>query len=146
MKTVGKLKPRYSFLLNPYTDIRLSKCPGCQRLTHPRKFALFIHIDGWGPLILGKTCRYCTRCELIIAHRNELEAQLAHGPAALTPKPDGSGYFVVGTVDRKVWQKGLEKGTPMNTILEHMADFKEHLNLHVEGGWGPAGERRQEDG
>ena len=26
---MGKLKPRYSFLLNPYTDVRLSKCPRC---------------------------------------------------------------------------------------------------------------------
>src|SRR5580700_308026 len=67
-ETIGQLTPRYSFLLNPYLDIRLSKCPGCNGLTHNRKFALFIHIDGWGPLVLGKTCRYCTSCELIIVH------------------------------------------------------------------------------
>jgi hypothetical protein len=121
--------------------VRLSKCPGCERLTHPRKFALFIHVEGYGPLVLGFTCRYCTPCELVIAHKDELEAQLAQGPAQYTPVKGGEGYFVLGTVDRKVWQKGLTGGTPIQEILEHMADFKEHLTLHVEGGWRPAGER-----
>lgn len=138
-KTIGKLPPRYSFILNPYTDIRLSKCPQCERPTHPRKFALFIHIDDWGPLVFGKTCRYCTRCELIIAHKDELDAELAHGFAQLAPKAVGSPYLVIGTMDKKVWQKGLA-GEPnqLGPSLEHMADFKQVLDLHVEGGWGPA--------
>jgi hypothetical protein len=139
---IGKLSPRYSFLLNPYSDIRLSKCPNCEHLTHPRKFALFIHVDDWGPLVLGKTCRYCTPCELIIAHRNELEAELAQGPAKFVPRADGTGYLVLGTVDRKVWQKGLEGGTPMQELLEHTADIKKYVDLHYEpGGWFPAGKR-----
>src|SRR5258708_5050969 len=50
--------PRYSFILNPYRDVRLSKCPLCQRLTHGRKFALFIHLAKAHPVVLGKTCRY----------------------------------------------------------------------------------------
>jgi len=69
---IGKLAPRYTFLLNPYSDVRLSKCPRCGRPTHSRKFALFVHVEGFGPLVLGKTCRYCTHCELVIAHRDEL--------------------------------------------------------------------------
>src|SRR5262249_29715675 len=74
---IGKRPPQYSFILNPYSDVRLSKCPKCERPTHPRKFALVIHIQNWGPLVLGKTCRYCTRCQLIIAHQDELEAEMA---------------------------------------------------------------------
>jgi hypothetical protein len=140
---IGKLKPRYSFLLNPYSDVRLSKCPRCERLTHLRKFALFIHVEGWGPLVLGMTCRYCTPCELIMAHRDELEAELARSPAHLAPNAGEDGYLVVGTVERKVWQKGLEgSGTQMEDALEHMADFKKYFDLHYEpGGWYPAGER-----
>ena len=84
-KRIGKLPPRYSFMLNPYTDVRLSKCPRCQKLTYLRKFALFIHIDAWGPMALGKTCRYCARCELIMAHQDELEAQLAHSFSQIAP-------------------------------------------------------------
>jgi hypothetical protein len=139
---VGKLPPRYSLLLNQYTDVRLSKCPRCERLTHPRKFALFIHVDGSGPLVLGKTCRFCTPCQLVIAHRDELEALLERRPAQLPPNSAGRGYFVLGTVDRKVWRKGLDwGGTPMETILEHTADFKKHYDLYYEpGGWRRAGE------
>src|SRR5262249_41104681 len=134
---VGKLKPRYSLLLNPYTDVRLSKCPRCERLTHLRKFPLFIHVEGWGPLVLGKTCRYCTPCQLIMAHRDELEAELARSPAQLAPDARGKGYLVIGTVERKLWKKGLEgTGTPLGEFLDHLADFKKQLDLHGEpGGW-----------
>jgi hypothetical protein len=140
---VGKLPPRYAFLLNPYTDVRLSKCPRCERLTHLRKFPLFIHVEGWGPLVLGKTCRYCTSCELIMVHRDELEAELERGPAHVTPGGGDSRYLVLGTVDRKVWQKGLEgSGTPMEDMLAHTSDFKKQFELHVEpGGWRPAEKR-----
>jgi hypothetical protein len=137
---IGKLKPRYSFLLNPYSDIRLSKCPKCERPTHPRKFALFVHVDGWGPLVMGKTCRYCTRDELIIVHRDELEAELADKFATLAPKVIGNDYLVVGTVDKKVWQRGLTgQGNQLGDVLDHMADFEEVLELEYQpGGWYPA--------
>jgi len=69
---IGKLAPRYSFMLNPHTEVRLSKCPKCRKATHLRKFALFIHIDEWGPMVLGKTCRYCSRCAMVMVQRAEL--------------------------------------------------------------------------
>ena len=82
---IGRLPGRYSFLLNPYADTRLSKCPQCRRPTHSRKFPLVIHIEGWGPFILGKTCRYGARCELIIAHpdRCRHDQFLGSSPMAL---------------------------------------------------------------
>src|SRR4051794_16872153 len=106
-RTIGKLRPRFSFILNPYSDVRVSKCPKCRRLTHPRKFALFIHIDRWGPLVFGKTCRYCSGCELIVAHQDELEAELAQSFLRLAPEVVGNKYLVVGTMDPKVWKQGL---------------------------------------
>jgi hypothetical protein len=141
-KKIGKLPPRYSFLLNPYTDVRLSKCPKCEKPTHPRKFALFVHVDGWGPLALGKTCRYCSRCELIIAHQDELEAELTQSFTRLAPDVIGKSYLVLGTLDMKLWREGLGgRGQPLDDMLKHMADFKEMLQLHVEpGGWRPAEE------
>jgi hypothetical protein len=139
-KRIGKLPPRYSFILNPYTDVRLSKCPRCQKLTHLRKFALFIHIDKWGPMALGKTCRYCSGCELIMAHQDELEAQLEHSFSQIAPEVIGNEYLVLGTVDKKVWQEGLAgSGGDLGEMLKHMADFKRVLKLGVEpGGWYPA--------
>jgi hypothetical protein len=141
-KTIGGLPPRYTFLLNPYTDTRLSKCPKCERLTHSRKFALFIHIEGWGPLTLGKTCRYCSHCELIIAHQDEPEAQLAHSMSKLAPEVMGNEYLVLGTLAMKVWREGLKgSGQTVDEALEYVADFKKTLELHVEpGGWRPAGQ------
>jgi hypothetical protein len=87
---IGKLPPRYSYMLNPYSDVRLSKCPKCQKLTHHRKFVLFIHIDQWGSIALRKTCRYCSRCELIMVHQDELEAELEHSFSQLAPEVVGN--------------------------------------------------------
>lgn len=85
-KRIGKLPARYAFLLNAYPTERLSKCPLCHRPTHARKFALFLHLEEWGPMVLGKTCKYCARCELIIAHQQELESELAHGFRQIAPE------------------------------------------------------------
>jgi len=138
----GKQPDRYSFLLNPYLDARLSKCPKCRRPTHTRKFALLIHAEGWGPLALGKTCRYCTHCELIIAHQNELDAEVELTLAKLAPEAIGRGYKVLGIVDRKLWQKGLRgEEQPIAEILDHITQFKEYLVITVDrGGWVPADE------
>jgi hypothetical protein len=137
-KRIGGQTPRYSFILNPYSDVRVSKCPQCSRPTSTRKFALFIHVDGFGPLVLGKTCRYCSRCELIVAHQDELEAQLANGPARVTQR--AGGYLVIGTMDMKAWQAGLKgREGQVAATVQQVADFKKVLALQVHpGGWGPA--------
>ncbi len=136
-KKIGKLPRRYGYMLNPYSDIRLSKCPKCEKLTHKRKFALFIFIDPMGPLILGKTCRYCSRCELIMVHQDELEAELAGSLSQIAPEMIGKEYMVLGTVDKKVWKQGLgETKQPFEEILKHMADFKKYYDLDYQpAGW-----------
>lgn len=137
---IGKQPAKYDFLLNPHVGIRLSKCPTCDRPTHLRKFALLIHSDGWGLLTLGKTGKYCARCELIIVHKDELDAEMAHCLARLAPDAVGRQYVVLGTMDRKVWQKGLHtEGQSLAEALESVADFKKVLQLEVDwGGWRPA--------
>jgi hypothetical protein len=144
-KRIGKLPARYSFILNQYPEERLSKCLLCSRPTHSRKFALFVHIDRWGPMVLGKTCKYCARCELIIAHRHELESELAHSFSRLAPEMIGNEYLVIGTVEKKVWQQGLKGNSPrFEETLAHTADFKKVYDITVEpGGWYPADEESQ---
>ena len=148
-KRLGDLPPRYSFLLNPYTDQRLSKCPKCGKLTFLRKFPLFIHVQGVGPLVLGKTCRYCAKCELIMAHKDELDAEVQHALAKRMPEAVGSEYMVLGTMERRAWQRSLEGGQPLEEAMKHVAEIKKHLVLEVEpGGWLPAEEveRRKREG
>ena len=137
---IGKLAPRYTFALNPHKDTRVSKCPRCSRLTNARKFPLLIHVDDWGPIVLGKTCRYCPRCEFIIAHQDELEEQLSYFFEQHNPDMIGNDYFVLGTVRLKAWKDGLQgKKGDLDQMLEHVSDFKEYLKLEMEpGGWVPA--------
>ena len=139
-KRIGKLPPRYSFMLNPHADVRLSKCPKCRKVTHLRKFALLIHIDEWGPMALGKTCRYCSHCEMVMVQRAELEAELAHGLSQRAPQAIGNDYLVLGTVEKRIWKKELDgKGKPLAGMLEHLADFKQRYDLdYTPGGWYPA--------
>jgi len=66
---LGKQPPRYRFFLNPYTDVRFTTCPQCRGKTSQRKLPLVIHIDPLQLVALNKTCRYCPRCDLLIAHQ-----------------------------------------------------------------------------
>lgn len=135
---LGKLPPRYSFILNPYSDIRVSKCTKCRKPTHMRKFALLIHIDGWGLYALGKTCRYCTPCEFIVAHQDELETELVNFFEHHAPDVIGNPYIVLGTIDKQHWKQWLSSGPqPVSEALKHASDFKEVFDLKVKGGWMP---------
>ena len=136
---LGKLPPRYSFALNPYQEMRFSKCPVCDRPTRLRKFVLFIYIDRFGPMALGKTCRFCTGCELIVVHQDELEHELTVALESRAPDVIGNEYVVLGTMDRKVWRRGLGDAPSVPAdIFDHIADFKKELELEYEpGGWSP---------
>ncbi|MCH7620820.1 MAG: hypothetical protein IH870_02875 [Chloroflexi bacterium] len=94
-------------------------------------------------MALGKTCRYCTRCEVMIVHQDELEAELANQFWSVAPEVIGNNYIALGTVDKKTWQRGLQgSGSLLEEALKHTADFKQHLELKVKpGGWYPASQQ-----
>jgi hypothetical protein len=102
---------------------------------------LFIFVESVAPIILGKTCRYCSKCELIIAHQDELEAELALSFQKIAPQAIGKEYFVVGTFDKKLWQSQLQnEANGANKLtsetFNYLADFKKMLDLNIEpGGW-----------
>lgn len=136
--TLGKNTPKYSFILNPYDEYRASKCPACQKLTYPRKFPLLIFVKDTNPVALGLTCKYCSWCELIIAHKNKLEEELCIVFTRFDPESIGNEYFVAGTIDRKQWKNNLGKFTEVNKFLEYATKFKALLNLQFSpGGWRP---------
>jgi len=98
-------------------------------------------------MALGKTCRYCSPCEIVMVHRNELEAEIARGLSPVAPEAVGNDYWVFGTIEKKIWRQGLgSSGKPIAEILRHVADFKHHYDLQYEpGGWHPvAQEPRRE--
>lgn len=128
----GQLPPRYTFALNPYQDTRFSKCPKCNRATYSRMFPLLIHINESSPLVLGKTCRYCSKCELIIAHQDELEGALTAMFAEHAPDMIGNAYFVLGTVEKKAWRKHMDQGGTLDEICPHTADIKKHVDIKYE--------------
>ena len=75
---VGGLPAKYNFVLNPYADQRLSGCPFCSRKTGQRKVPLFIHVDPFHPVAINRTRKYCQSCDLLMAHKHEVEHLLHH--------------------------------------------------------------------
>ena len=142
---LGALPRRYKFILNPYVDLRLSTCPKCERLTYPRKFPLFIHVGGTAPgyftAILGKTCKYCPKCEIIMAHQDELDPLIEEQRVRVAPALANHEYFVMGTVELKFWKKSLTEAQDSTEVLKHTAEFKAHLTLNYR----PAGWYRADD-
>jgi len=124
MKRLGKQSPRHNFFLNPYQDVRFTSCPKCGGKTKQRKLPLVIHIDPMNLLALNKTCRYCPYCDLLIAHQDELEAQLAAIFASRNPEAIGNDYLVLGTIDRAVWRKGVQASLGLQDMLDNLHDFK----------------------
>src|SRR5437773_11525633 len=99
---IGALSPRYSFALNPYTELRFTICPGCGSTTRVRRLALAIHVDQFGMVILRKMCRLCTGCDMVIAHQDELAPLISGRRRRLGRSIVRRGYLVLGTVDLQV--------------------------------------------
>ena len=138
---IGKLPRRYTFILNPYVDARFTRCPGCDQPTKVRKLPLFIHVDPLNPIVLGKTCRYCPNCDLLIVHQDELEAQLAALFEERDPSLVGNDYLVLGTVERQAWRQGMKQPKGIEEMLEHLHEFKEVRTVEYQpAGWYPADE------
>jgi hypothetical protein len=138
MVHLGKRPPRYRFILNPYEDQRFTSCPRCRGKTRQRKVPLVIHVDPRDPVVLNKTCRYCLNCDLLIAHQDELEAELYLVFAKHKPEVIGNDYLVIGTLDRADWRRGRSTPLSVQEGLDRLHDFEEVLQIKVTGGWGPA--------
>jgi hypothetical protein len=135
---LGKQPPRYRFFLNPYSDVRFTTCPQCGEKTRVRKLPLVIHIDPLQMVALNKTCRYCPRCDLLIAHQDQLEAWLASFFGQQQPELVGNSYLVVGTEDRAAWRRGTHTPLAISEALEYLHDFIEVVRFDPAPRWGPA--------
>ena len=64
-------------------------------------------------------------CDLLIAHQDQVEEQLALYVAPSRPEITGNDYLVMGTLDRPEWRKGMQDPLSMQEMVEHLHDFKE---------------------
>ena len=134
---LGKQPPRHYFFLNPYREARVTSCPTCGGKTKLRKLPLVIHVEGPVLLSLNKTCRYCPYFDLLIAHQDELEAQLVGIFHDREPEMIGNDYLVVGTVDRPVCQRGNRGVLTPQEMLDNLHDFKDYLRFKLGPRWAP---------
>ena len=146
---LGNLSPQYEFFLNPYRDVRFTtSCPGCSGKIKQKKLPLAIHIGDWGMIILNKTCRFCPRCDLLIAHRDEIETLLSQVLPSDASHTIGKDILIVGTVERKEWRRGLTKPLTGPEMLDALHDFKDYVQFepprweYTGGGSNPAKPRQ----
>jgi hypothetical protein len=133
---------RYHFVLNPYPDARVSKCPDCAGKTGQRKLPLFIHIDPRFPVALNYTCRYCTRCDKLFAHQAEVEYLLTQMFSQFAPAAIGNDYLIMGTLERAVWRENMKNPKPPHETLQHLHPFKSYSTLQRSmAGWFPIGKQ-----
>lgn len=130
MKRIGKQPRRYKFFFqNPYRDVRFSYCPKCEGKTKLRKVPLVIHLEPQQPVVLNKSCRYCPACDLLIAHQDEIEEQLAYLCSQRQPNLTGNEYLIIGTMDRADWQRSCEQPMKPAEMLDCLYVFKQVLKF-----------------
>ena len=132
---LGSQSRRYEFFLNPYLDARFTRCPKCDAKCKQRKLPLAIHVNDGGMVILNKTCRYCPGCELLIAHKNEIEDFLTAFFEQQAPHVVGNGYLVVGTFDRADWRRGQQRPMDNDEMRAALHDFKDVLSFTLTPRW-----------
>ena len=133
---LGKQPPRYAFFLNPYQDARFTtKCPDCEGKTKQKKLPLVVHVENGRLVSINITCRFCPSCDLLIAHKDEIENILAQLFQQLDPNVIGNDYLVLGTVDRSDWKRGLSGNLMPKDLLDVLHDFKKVVQIERICGW-----------
>ncbi|MHC4464166.1 MAG: hypothetical protein ACYS30_22465 [Planctomycetota bacterium] len=125
---------KHYFFLNLYEDAAFTRCPKCDHKTFVRKFPLVIHVEPRQILLLNKKCRYCTKCDLIITRKSEIESMMATAFEGKRPEIIGNDYLVMGTLDRSHWRQRENIGED-SEIIELMYVFKDVLNFKPVPAW-----------
>ncbi len=132
-------RTRYRFFLSPYPDMAFTRCPKCETKTGQRRLPLVIHIEPRQLFILNKTCRYCERCDLLIARKADVEAMMAETFATRAPDIVGNEYLVIGTLDRADWREGAQSMLRPAEVIDRVYVFEDVWDFEVDpGGWYPA--------
>lgn len=132
----GCLSPKYNFSLNPYPEFRFSKCPDCQGNTGQRKLPLLIHVDPKNLIALNYTNRYCSHCDMLIAHKDKIEHYLTELFTRIDPEVVGNDYLIFGTVEKKAWQENINAPRALHEMRQDIHDFKSYQDIRMTmAGW-----------
>ena len=142
---IGELAPLYTFTVNPYPDQRFSICPSCGQRNGQRKLPLLIYIEPRYSICLNYTCRYCKQCDLLIAHKHDVEHILTNMFMQLDPDFIGNEYLIIGTVEKKSWRENMKNPKGTGDMLAHLHDFKTVLSeiRMTRPGWYAPGQKPQ---
>jgi hypothetical protein len=136
----GKQEMLFNFIVNPYPDQKISLCPICRKRTGQRKVPLFIHVNPMHPVALNYTCKYCKQCDLLVAHKHEVEDLLARLFEKQRPEIVGNDYLIIGTMEKKAWREGLHEPKEVTEIRTVLHDFKSvysEMRITKPGWYGP---------
>jgi len=137
----GRLRPKYDFSLNPYPELRFSRCPDCGDRTGQRKVPLLIWVEPRRLVALNYTNRYCYRCDMLIGHKHEIEKHLTELFSRAAPDIVGNSYLIIGTVEKPAWRENITHPKPLDAMLEHVHDFKSYQVIRATAaGWFPKGQ------
>ena len=138
----GHLKLKYNFSLNPYPDQKFSKCPDCNRKTGQRKLPLCIYVKPSSPIFLNYTNRYCSHCDMLIAHKHEIESHLLKTFQQIDNSVIGNDYLIIGTIEKKAWKDNIKQPIPFDELQDYVHDFKSTQTIRMTmGGWFPQDEQ-----
>ncbi len=108
----------------------------CSEKTGQRKIPLLIHVMPKHLIALNYTCRYCEPCDLLIAHKDEIEHLLTELFRQYDPEVAGNDYLIIGTVKKATWREGLQRPKALAEMLPDVSDFADYEELRVtRPGW-----------
>ena len=131
---LGHLPPKYKFILNPYVDVRFTRCPACRATMRQRTVPLLIHVAPHYLNIFVHTCRYCPDCDLLLAHWDQLGWNMENYFRACDQTVIGNDFLIIGTAERKAWDRHLRQPMYIDEMLAHVHDFEKVYR--VEGSTG----------
>lgn len=69
-------------------------------------------------------------------HKHEIEHILAEMFKRADPGSVGNPYFIIGTVEKKVWRESMQAPRQIEEILDFSSDFKSVGEIRMtRGGW-----------
>ncbi len=129
-------KPKYNFFLNKYSFYGATKCTSCDTKTNVRKFPLFISLDKNNIYTLNLSCKFCTRCNLIIAKKDNIDKYISIELEQKGIAFDPDNYFVMGTIDSKTFWRHNKGNASSDELFDNLTPFKKVLDFEIrQAGW-----------